>query len=88
MLFVTGVGLCRFELQVKPGQEEPRLVLRLLKFIKPPNPDDKVFQKEGELVKIYSALRGIERPFTRSASLLSEESFRVLKDKYCTNPHS
>lgn len=47
----SGTVLVRLEMIRHEGRN--RVVLRVLKFLKPPNPNDMVFQEEGKLLKKY-----------------------------------
>lgn len=55
-----------------------RIVLRVLKFLKPPNPGDEVVQKEGELLKQYDIAAKVERVWkarsdTRFITVVAED---------------
>ncbi|KAJ3547481.1 hypothetical protein NMY22_g1633 [Coprinellus aureogranulatus] len=76
----SGLGLCEFVLL--DGTPKP-LGIRLLRYLKPPRPEDIVKQVEGTLIKRYSAAvtKKTESLVTKSAKLLSEHSYRLLLDR-------
>ncbi|KAF6747460.1 hypothetical protein DFP72DRAFT_1075335 [Ephemerocybe angulata] len=75
----SGVGLCQFE--IHPGakeREDPKLVVRLLKYLKPPNPADRYKQREGALIQKVG-LHGL-KPVMRSVDILTSHSLRLLQE--------
>ena len=57
--------------------------MRVLKFIEPPNPEDKVFQREGELLKKYDAIHDRETVWVGlSKYKISPTSWKLLEDAY------
>lgn len=79
-----GTVLVRFEM-IPQG----KVVLRVLKFLKPPSPDDIVTQKEGELLKKYDRTVMAERPWmSRSLpKFMTPSSLQLLKETYLSrNP--
>ena len=83
-----GKAMVRFEMMPKKlpsGEISNRVVIRVLKFIQPPNIDDKFVQKEGELLKQYNSKEETEWIWERSPNRLkwlSETSRKVLEDAY------
>ena len=56
------------------------LGIRLIKYAVPPKPDDSLKQEEGGLVKKYTFARRREITVVKSVKLLSEHSYRALRE--------
>ncbi|KAF6754834.1 hypothetical protein DFP72DRAFT_353008 [Ephemerocybe angulata] len=80
----SGQGLVRFDLVTSIRvKKDPitKLSARLLKWIVPPNPDDTVFQEEGELLKKFDPSTGKERVWmAKKGDFIPAASFKVLED--------
>ena len=77
----------RFEaVLVQQGRNQElhkKVGLRVLKFLKPPNPSDRVVQQGGELLKIYNHGDKVERPWIRNApKAISPSSLALLEETY------
>jgi hypothetical protein len=58
----------------------PRVVMRVLEFVNPPNPDDTVFQIEGELVKKFDPKTKLERTWYCMSAAIAPSSMRILEE--------
>jgi hypothetical protein len=56
--------------------------MRVLDFVRPPNPDDAVFQVEGELVKRLDQKTNLERPWLCMTSTIGPSSMKALVEAY------
>lgn len=71
-------------------EERNRIVLRVLKFLRPHNPSDAVMQKEGELLKKYDPVRKVEAVWMagRDSDLLKpplQSALKRLEQTYIAN---
>jgi hypothetical protein len=58
--------------------------MRVVKFVRPPSPDDQVFQVEGELVKRFNPKTKLERPLymPNVSRFISPSSMKILEETY------
>jgi hypothetical protein len=56
--------------------------MRVLEFVKPPNPDDALFQVEGELVKKLDLKTKLERPWICKSRTIGPSSMKALVEAY------
>ncbi|TEB20619.1 hypothetical protein FA13DRAFT_1779746 [Coprinellus micaceus] len=82
MVSYTGTVLVRFEV-IRQGIQS-RVVVRVLKYIKPPNPGDAVVQEEGELLKKYNPIDRVEVPWVARfiPKFLTPSSLKLLEEAY------
>ncbi|TEB20636.1 hypothetical protein FA13DRAFT_207056 [Coprinellus micaceus] len=83
----SGTALVRFEaLSVLQGRNQElrnKVVLRVLKFLKPPKPGDLVVQQEGELLKRYDHRDKVEATWVANApNFMSPSSLALLEETY------
>jgi hypothetical protein len=64
------------------SQKRRQVVMRVLEFVSPPNPDDAVFQVEGELVKRVDQKNNLERPWICKSHTISPFSMKALVEAY------
>ncbi|KAJ3545684.1 hypothetical protein NMY22_g2333 [Coprinellus aureogranulatus] len=78
----SGTILVRFEMIEHRGGQQ--VVLRVLKFLKPPNPDDLVVQKEGELLKKWSHVKKREQVWMAAprTKWITPSSLKMLEETY------
>lgn len=67
-------------------EQRNQVVLRVLKFLKPPNPDDAVVQKEGEPLKRYDPAQKIESVWMAktTSKYLTPSFLEPLEQRYLT----
>lgn len=78
----SGKALVRFEMIWH--EKRSCVVLRILKFLRPPNPNDIVVQEEGELLKTYHSRDGSETPWMvdRPLKFMTPSSVKLLEETY------
>lgn len=81
-----GKALVRYEMVRRETEKRDHAVVRILKYVQPPNPGDEVVQKEGELMKQYDPVEKVETVWTSSRKnfltpLLLEELARAYLSK-------
>jgi hypothetical protein len=83
----------RFEaVSVRQGKNQElrnKVVVRILKFLKPPNPSDLVVQQEGELIKRYDYRDKVESTWVANApKFMSPSSLALLEETYLSGSRS
>ena len=80
--------LARFE-AVRRGSKI-RLVIRVLKYLKPPNPEDTVVQKEGELLTKYDPVDKVTKPWVSKSipKFITPSSLKLLEHAYISKDSS
>ena len=60
------------------------MAMRVLKFLKPPNPGDPVVQEEGKLLKRYDPTNKVEQPWMamRTPKYITPPSLKLLEETY------
>ena len=80
--------LARFE-AVRLGSES-RVVIRVFKYLKPPNPGDTVVQKEGELLTKYDPVDKVAKPWVSRVipKSITPSSLKLLEHAYISKDSS
>ncbi|KAJ3511784.1 hypothetical protein NMY22_g15542 [Coprinellus aureogranulatus] len=81
----SGIVLVRFEMIEHKGKK--RVVLRVLKFLKPPDPNDSVVQEEGSFLKKFHRERKVETVWMAGTQtrFITPSSFKLLEETYLPN---
>ncbi|KAJ3545690.1 hypothetical protein NMY22_g2331 [Coprinellus aureogranulatus] len=80
----SGTVLVRFEMIEHQGKQ--RVVLRVLRFLKPPNPGDPITQEEGELLKKWDPVKKLEQVWMASSGSkwMTPSNLKLLEETYLT----
>ncbi|KAJ3525702.1 hypothetical protein NMY22_g10465 [Coprinellus aureogranulatus] len=81
----SGIVLVRFEMIEHKGKK--RVVLRVLKFLKPPDPNDSVVQEEGSFLKKFHREKKVETVWMAGTQtrFITPSSLELLKETYLPN---
>ncbi|KAJ3525703.1 hypothetical protein NMY22_g10466 [Coprinellus aureogranulatus] len=84
----SGIVLVRFEMIEHRGKK--RVVLRVLKFLKPPDPNDSVVQEEGSLLKKFHRAKNVETVWMAGTQtrFITPSSLKLLEETYLHNSNT